>query len=236
MKILMLVFIVLVITSLASAELTTSYICEETYISIKSNIPNVNLIQEILYQKNISVSENLINYYKNNWENLCSELTKKIINPSKLCERIYYLTISTNYNYTDLDISSISLEQNVSKTLIKNYIDNYNESCYMPGYSNKLPDRVFSQTLINQTTECNLNISNIFEPSIQMEAYLGKRECNQVIFWNHFFKIDQFNKEFKVIGIRIFPLVCLIFLIIVFFIIRSFTKSNKHIDKLMEKN
>jgi len=229
------IFILLVLTiSLVSAsELSKNYLCQKSYLSLKSNTSSESLVQEILYEKNIGVSVETINSYKSNFESFCSSELNIILNPSYLCQRIYYLILSENYNFNNDDLLKISNQTNTSVGIVQNYIVNNYDTCYLSGLSKKLPEIEYEKIYLNDT-KCELN-QDSFLGAIPLNIELGKKDCSKITFWNNFFVYEETNGFFSLKGIRLIYAILPIFIILTFFVFSSIRKSNKLIKKELKR-
>lgn len=230
-----LLLVVFSLSFISSAELDKTYLCEKTKIALEFNLSNEQLIREILFEKNIGIQEDGISFYRENWMNLCSNVLNITLNPQVLCNKIYYLILETDWNYSYAQLNAISFSTNLSLNILNNYINSYNSLCLDKGFSNELPKQKFPKMIINKTGECDLNIEGFFGLTIPFpEVYLGKKDCNKMKFWSKLVRLEYFYEDYRFTGIRLY-LVILFVSFLLTILILSIVKSNRKIDKILEK-
>lgn len=148
---------------------------------------------------------------------ILSSLVSSNETEKQLCKDIYYLVISTDYGYTETQLQNISSKFEVSINVTKDYISNYEELCLLKGYSDSLPKQNFQKIILNNSEEfCDLKLNSFFELSFPFfETYLGSAECEGVKFWNNFVKIEKFEDNFKISGVRVYLVFILLLVIVI---------------------
>lgn len=212
--------------------LDTFYLCEKSYDGIQEDLTIYEMQNEIFEEKNYGITESELNNYIENWTSICSEITKKSLNPELLCKKIYYFIIENKYNYTEEDLKSIEVVDSIST--IKYFINNNLEVCFNQGYSDKLPKLPSNILIINQTKieECDLNVSNFFSSSIPfIHINIGKLSCDKVKKIKYLFSIKKNEQNIVIVGIRIYLIICLV---ILGFLLKVF-KDNSYFNKTFKK-
>ena len=78
----------------------------------------------------------------------------------------------------------------------------------------------------------NKSVSEVFRISLSFfEIYIGELKCSSLNLLNYFFEIEQINKTYKIIGLKIWWILTLFFLIVII----KLMKSNRKTDNILEK-
>lgn len=210
--------------------------CEKVYLAFQSSMSTEDLIQKILYEDKIYINKETIEYYKDNWNEICSLTIGKSLNEKKICEDVYYLILSSDYNYSSSDLLGISKEAGVSVQLIEIYLLDYYDSCYLKGYSEQLPEQKFPKLILEETEKCDLEKSSFKEVTIPISIPLKEVRCSDVQFWNNFFKYDEFHGYYTFKGIRLYFLGIVLGVGFLFTMVIIFVKSNIGMNKILGRN
>lgn len=228
--------LVIALIYFVNAGISEQKLCEKTYSGVILNLTSQTLANEIAMQEKIGVEPAILQYYMENWERLCQEKTNISLNPKPICEGIYYLIVSTNYNYTESQLISKANQENVSVNAFKNYLENYDSLCLFKELSEELPKREFPELHLKEDRHtCDLQkdgIESFVFP--KFEVYLGNVSCSSVKFINNFLAYEEIDGDYKISGVRTYW-VGIFFMfsmsITLFSIIHQGKKANKLIER-----
>lgn len=146
----------------------------------------------------------------------------------EICEEVYYLVASTNWEYSISDLNTIANKTNLTENEIIYYINGYNNLCYVKGYSDLLPKKTSGILILNKTKEECILEEGVFESIIPFpETNIGIISCRSLKTLNFIFHIEKVEDNYVINGIEIQSLV-IVGLIIVF---SSVIISNRLINK-----
>jgi len=147
----------------------------------------------------------------------------------RICSKIYYFILRTNWNYTEKDLYNLGNELNISN--VEKWIDNYWEWCYLQNLSSKLPKRNTGKLIINKNysydSECDIDVHEKeigLDITIKlMDISIGKEiHCKKLSFLKYLFRINKIDENYYIDGIRLW---FLCFLIVLFCAISLLTNS-----------
>lgn len=214
------------IALVSAGQVDKPYLCNNVLSGIEAGFTNDQIISQIYIDTTVLVPDSLIQDYRDNWNDKCSDTTGLILDPGQLCSKIYYLTISTNFNYTQAQIEGIS--QGISLNATMNYITNYYALCYLPGYSSQLPRKQISEIIIKSNDSCDLTKTPPFEGNMPFfNIYAGNSTCSTIQFWNTFFSFDEYGGQYMTKGVRTWFVILMFILLVVFVMWRIYKNAKK---------
>ncbi|MBU0958651.1 MAG: hypothetical protein KKB31_01770 [Nanoarchaeota archaeon] len=196
-------------------------LCEEVYKEIMENQINSNLSNEL------GIGEPMVEYYREDWENLCSDLINKTINPEKICNEIYYLIIENGYDY------SLIFSINYSRGIIENYYYNNYELCVSKGYSDNLPKIEYPTMIINKNSlNCEIKQDSFLGYIPFPDIILENISCNNLKKLNYLFEIEREGGDYKINRVEagVIPLLLMVIVLI------NLLKSNSWLNKVIRKS
>lgn len=138
-----------------------------------------------------------------------------------LCNEMYNFILSNDYNYSSEQLEGLAVLNGVSLEEIKEYRYNYSYLC-----DGELPKQKFPTLIIyKNSTSCDEKVHSLLSPSINFFT-TSIDDCNTIKKLKYFFNVENYH----VVGIRVMPLVLLIFII---FLIIFYTK-NKNLNFFMK--
>lgn len=218
---------VAIATQLAYAQDIDANLCEKTYDS--SNVSGY--------------SADYVKFYVDNWQSLCSSVINKTLKPEFVCNKIYFFIVSSNYNYSSADVEKLKseIDKNISiySSLLNYYIENYWDLCYLQGYSNEPPKKIYPIINImrgeNSTAKCDYSINWFFDLSFQLgRANLGDISCEKIDNLKLWIKIDKDESAYYYDGLKLWYFIVLLSALILALIIHSL-KSTNNINRALEK-
>ncbi len=217
-------------------------VCNQTYYYILNNEENLTSLVE----KVNAYSESLLSRYYlgnviTNWQNVCSNKINRTLKPEFVCEKIFYYLIDENKTEEDLNIlkSSINDEILFSDGLLAYYSDNYNSVCYGEGYSDAIPTRntlsIIPIIFSGEINKCNETIGiDFFDYSLDFfkdGISVGNLSCESTDFWRYIVSIKRNeSNNTKIVGIKIWHIFSILFLILSIYGIKVLRKVNKKLD------
>lgn len=200
----------------------TNRLCELTYPYAENKTYNqiYDLIDIYHIETNKTESYTDIQTIINDWQNYCSDKINKTLFEPYVCNKLYYFVLNN-----DLDLASLNNLRNdikpkieLSLNLIYSYLNNYNERCYLKGYSGKLSNEQLkiNITLPEESKNCSIDFnSDIFNFYLPIGSWnLGVFDsCGSLDFWKYIFAFKTDNGSFYLIGLRLY-LIVLVLLII----------------------
>lgn len=169
-----LVLLVGIIGGVSAGQIDKSSLCNFVYNGIQAGLSDNQIISQIYIDTQIQVPPSLVSSYRSNWTGMCSGVTGLTLNPSSLCKKIYYLTISTNFDYSQEQLEKVAHDTGASINATFNYADNYYSLCYLTGYSSQLPAKNIPQIVVRANESCNLEKNPPFKGTIPFfNIYIG---------------------------------------------------------------
>ena len=151
-----------------------------------------------------------------------------------ICKKVYFFVLDSGYVYNDTSLENLNSELNISN--VEEYIDNYTERCYIPGYSDllpKLPDEAIMNINSQENYSCSTSLSEIFNSYIPLSKFsLGTLKCKDLQTAKYIFSFSEDKGFFYLSGIRIW-FVCFLAIMTIFFV--HYIK-NKKINKELNKD
>lgn len=210
------VVMILVSIGLVSPSVMREYMCEKTYEGIMENKTNEQLIQEIYDEEMYTTSSTALNYYKEDWEELCANIVGRTLRPEQVCGRVYYFIVQTDYNYTDSQLSEVCSDLNLSSKVVETYLYNNKLLCVSEGYSEPLPEMKLPKLIIykNNITGCDIKVHRVLSWSLPFFSInIGERSCKTNNFLKYFVDLEDFEGEITIKGIRLYFIISLLFLL-----------------------
>lgn len=208
--------------------------CEYTY-EIANNEPieyfKINDVIEILkIEENKDYSYTDLKIYIDNWQSLCSDKINRTLKEDTVCEEIYYFILGNNHNFTYIEFSNLrnNIESendlDISLDVLNNYYINYNELCYLEGYSDKLPNKPISAInfskifdMKNCTPDLGIDLLDEYIPLGEWD--FGGIGCFGVNFWKIFLKLEK-RESYIVLGIKPYWIIGLVIIYAIIILLR----------------
>ena len=211
--------------------------CELTYEPAKTkDYTKINELMEILSLEGENFVWTDLKKYIDNWQPLCSDITNTTLNPEEVCKKIFFFILGNNYKYDLVDLNDLrnSLNTKVSLSLLRYYIDNFEEKCVKLNYSESLPKKPsdLDSIIKKYFPDCETELTGLFGLSFPFpNINIGDLSCKSVNFWRFAFKLEKSEYSYTITKIKVWWIVLLIFLIIII----KFIKSNKKMDNVLKK-
>lgn len=167
-----------------------------------------------------------------NYTNSTSQLFQNLSNKEYVCNKVFYFLVEKGSNYRKLDFDNLYLDINrtysISKELIEYSIRTYNESCF-PIINKTLPLTVNVEDLKKEKIAESCVYSDDFNISnYNLELYIptGKIyldfDCVRANKSKFLFSFYNEGGIFAIKGVRVFPIIILILVILIL----KYFKSN----------
>lgn len=145
------------------------------------------------------------------------------------CQDTYFFIVQENWDFSSDDLDNIGVN--------RTFLSNYSSKCYAEGYSRQLPEKPKELIILPEEKQsCDLSVRDEFETTFPfIDISLGNISCEQAKSWNSFFLLENESSNYKIKEFRIWWVVGLIGLSIIFFFIRSTILTNKAIKKANKK-
>lgn len=181
-----------------------------------------------------------------NWQRFCSDTLNRTLKETEVCDKIYYLIINKDGNYSNSDLLNIKNNLNstidVSLSVLQSYAGNYNLKCF-PINSKFLPLKKESITNLyvipNNLTFCSYKIDNSlagydFDTSINFfKVYLNPIDsCNKISFYKYFLNLEQDEQGLYSNGIKLWIILTPFIILLLYDIIISHKIFNSLVKRV----
>ena len=223
---------------------TDSYLCNRTYgyISEHGQFDKTNILQLInemndetyrLYD--IDITEE----YIDDWQNKCSDVIMRTLEPDYVCQQTYSFLKSNPTGFTAEKVielrDKIRNEKTVklSYSLMANYLNNYNELCFVKGYSPIVKATELKSPILFASASglesCSIDFiaEDWYIPITRINMNLDS--CTSINLYKMLFKLQNGGADsIDIIGLRIVTFIplALIFIVLLILAIIKYRVEN----------
>ena len=181
-------------------------VCEILYFYLINNTSDTSLLYNVVKEKQKSINLIELQYYKNNWQGLCSDKINKTLMPEFICESIYKFIIS-NENYTKIDLENLRKnifeKIKISENVLNNYISEYDSECYGNYYSKNLSSEKMRTigVIVENFTTPSLNFLELMADYFLSPYILYEKKENKSITQKVLLNFVNMKNEFNLVKI-----------------------------------
>lgn len=207
------------LTFISSGQVEKSYLCEKCYYGLQNNWSTNNIATQIEKEKQIGISKEIIKHYLDNWETICSDETKRVLDEESLCNDLYFFVLKNKWDFNSYKISN---DLKISYNILGNYLDNFEIFC-----NKSLPTKKLEEVNIYVKRECSLE-NKFFNSSMTFFTIAIDKKCNELESLNYIFRFEDNGYGMHITGIRIYFLFVVIISLLLIIILSISIKNRKY--------